>query len=88
MIVYRMNYEQDRLLKRIHFLLTNFDGELKTLRHEKSQREVTLKNAELRYILYFVEFLEQVAYVLAFSIVFALEFSGLDMSPYLKNLYY
>ena len=49
--IFRMKYEQDRLLKRINFLLTNFDGELKTLRHEKSQCEVTLKNADLRYFL-------------------------------------
>lgn len=44
-----MKYEQDHLLKRVQFLLTNFDGEVKTLRHEKSQYEVTLKNAELRF---------------------------------------
>lgn len=51
-----MNYEQDRLLKRVQFLLTNFDGEVKTLRHEKSQYEVTLKNADLKYIaeLYYI----------------------------------
>ncbi len=44
-----MKYEQDRLLKRVQFLLTNFDGEVKMLRHEKSQYEVMLKNAELRF---------------------------------------
>ena len=47
----RLKYEQDRVLKRVQFLLTNFDGEVKTLRHEKSQYEVTLKNAELRFVL-------------------------------------
>ena len=51
-ILCRLKYEQDRLLKRIHFLLTNFDGEVKILRHEKSQYEVTLKNAELRFVNY------------------------------------
>lgn len=45
-----MQYEQDYLLKKIQCLLTNFDGEVKTLRHEKSQYDVALKNAELRYV--------------------------------------
>ena len=49
-----MKYEQDRLLKRVDFLLTNFDGEVKTLRHEKSQYDVTLKNAELRFVYRYV----------------------------------
>ena len=55
-VLCRLKYEQERLLKRIQFLLTNFDGELKMLRHEKSQYEVTLKNAELRFDQYFTFF--------------------------------
>lgn len=51
LLSFRLKYEQDRVLKRVQFLLTNFDGEVKTLRHDKSQYEVTLKNAELRFVL-------------------------------------
>ncbi|XP_028405556.1 cilia- and flagella-associated protein 44-like [Dendronephthya gigantea] len=51
----RMNYEQDRVLERVQFLLTNFDGEVKTLRHEKCQYEVTLKNADLKHVTLFEE---------------------------------
>lgn len=68
-----MQYEQDYLLKKIQCLLTNFDGEVKTLRHEKSQYDVALKNAELRYV---ENFLRQRLYgiIFLYLIIFFVHF--------------
>ena len=46
--IFRNLYEQDRLLNRIEELLTNFDAELRLLRHDKFKLDITMKNADLR----------------------------------------
>lgn len=44
----KMLYEQDRLLNRIDELVTNFDAELRILRHDKFKLDIVMKNADLR----------------------------------------
>ncbi|KAK3107710.1 hypothetical protein FSP39_020546 [Pinctada imbricata] len=52
----RLVYDQDRLLTRIEELLTNFDAELRLLRHDKFRLDITMKNADLRQVTLFEEF--------------------------------
>ena len=42
-------YERDRLFKEINESLTNFDAELRVLRHEKFALDVEIKGADLRW---------------------------------------
>ncbi|XP_041471026.1 cilia- and flagella-associated protein 44-like [Lytechinus variegatus] len=50
-----MLYRQDQLLGRVEELVTNFDAELRLLRHEKFNQDVDLKNADLRRVTLFEE---------------------------------
>lgn len=50
-----MKYEQDKILKDIDCLLRNFDAKLRTIRHEKFELDVTIKNADLRLLTLFEE---------------------------------
>ncbi|XP_062616211.1 cilia- and flagella-associated protein 44-like [Saccostrea cucullata] len=52
----KMLYEQDRLLGRIEELLLNFDAELRLLRHDKFRLDIVMKNADLRQVTLFEEF--------------------------------
>ncbi|KAK6165219.1 hypothetical protein SNE40_023570 [Patella caerulea] len=52
----RLVYEQDRLLKRIDELLKTFDAELRLLRHDKFKMDILMKNADLRQVTLFEEF--------------------------------
>ena len=45
----RLKYERDRLYKGIGEMISNFDAELRVLRHEKFNLDIDLKNADLRY---------------------------------------
>ena len=47
---FRLTYERDELLREIREKLFLFDAVLRLLRHEKIHLDVTLKNAELRYV--------------------------------------
>ncbi|CAD5123356.1 DgyrCDS11713 [Dimorphilus gyrociliatus] len=51
----RLKYEQDKILKDIGYLIRNFDAKLRTIRHEKFELDVTLKNADLRLLTLFEE---------------------------------
>ncbi|XP_069115004.1 cilia- and flagella-associated protein 44-like isoform X2 [Argopecten irradians] len=51
-----MLYNQDHLLKRIEELLKDFDAELRLLRHEKFKLDIVMKNADLRQVTLFEEF--------------------------------
>lgn len=50
-------YQQDRLLSKIEEMLSVFDADLRCLYYEKLKLDVDLKNADLRYITLFEEFL-------------------------------
>ncbi|XP_048773099.2 cilia- and flagella-associated protein 44-like isoform X2 [Ostrea edulis] len=52
----KMIYDQDRLLERIQELLLNFDAELRLLRHDKFKLDIVMKNADLRQVTLFEEF--------------------------------
>ncbi|XP_052720233.1 cilia- and flagella-associated protein 44-like isoform X2 [Crassostrea angulata] len=52
----KLIYDQDRLLKRIEELLLNFDAELRLLRHDKFKLDIVMKNADLRQVTLFEEF--------------------------------
>ncbi|XP_022324096.2 cilia- and flagella-associated protein 44-like isoform X1 [Crassostrea virginica] len=52
----KLIYEQDRLLERIQELLLNFDAELRLLRHDKFKLDIVMKNADLRQVTLFEEF--------------------------------
>lgn len=45
----RITYQRDQLIKSINDKITQFDGQLKLLRHQKIQTDVDLKMAQLRY---------------------------------------
>ena len=47
---FRLTYERDELLREIREKLFLFDAMLRLLRHEKIHLEVTLKNADLRFV--------------------------------------
>ncbi|XP_067931339.1 cilia- and flagella-associated protein 44-like [Watersipora subatra] len=53
----RLLYQQDFLLRKISEMLGRFDSELRYLYFEKLKLDVDLKNADLRYIILFEEFL-------------------------------
>ncbi|KAF6034679.1 hypothetical protein EB796_007012 [Bugula neritina] len=53
----RLMYQQDRLLSKIEEMLSVFDADLRCLYYEKLKLDVDLKNADLRYITLFEEFL-------------------------------
>jgi len=46
----RITYQRDQLIKSINDKITQFDGQLKLLRHQKIQTDVDLKMAQLRQI--------------------------------------
>ncbi|XP_042665377.1 cilia- and flagella-associated protein 44 isoform X2 [Centrocercus urophasianus] len=50
-------YLQKTLINKINALVTNFDAELRFLRHKKLQLDVQMKYADLRYITWFEELL-------------------------------
>ncbi|XP_021372219.1 cilia- and flagella-associated protein 44-like isoform X2 [Mizuhopecten yessoensis] len=51
-----MLYNQDYLLKKIDELLSDFDAELRLLRHDKFRLDIVMKNADLRQVTLFEEF--------------------------------
>ncbi|XP_060071995.1 cilia- and flagella-associated protein 44-like [Ylistrum balloti] len=51
-----MLYNQDHLLKKIDELLRDFDAELRLLRHDKFKLDIVMKNADLRQVTLFEEF--------------------------------
>ncbi|XP_033757971.1 cilia- and flagella-associated protein 44-like isoform X3 [Pecten maximus] len=51
-----MLYNQDHLLKKIEELLRDFDAELRLLRHDKFKLDIVMKNADLRQVTLFEEF--------------------------------
>jgi cilia- and flagella-associated protein 44 len=53
----RLNFEQKQILQRIHEKISIFDGELKILRHERSQVAKVLKNIDLRHVTLYEEFM-------------------------------
>lgn len=52
-----MLYQQDVLLRKIDEMISTFDSELRCLYFDKLKLDVDLKNADLRYITLFEEFL-------------------------------
>ncbi|NXW13198.1 CFA44 protein, partial [Circaetus pectoralis] len=50
-------YLQETLIKKINTLVTNFDAELRFLRHKKLKLDVQMKSADLRYITWYEELL-------------------------------
>ncbi|XP_053313360.1 cilia- and flagella-associated protein 44 [Spea bombifrons] len=53
----RNMYEQQNLIKKINELVSNFDAELRILRHEKLKLDVEMKMADLRHVTLFEELL-------------------------------
>ena len=53
----RLLYQQDVLLRKIDEMISTFDSELRCLYFDKLKLDVDLKNADLRYITLFEEFL-------------------------------
>lgn len=53
----KLKFEQQQLLQTITGRINVFDSELKVLRHEKSRISVIMKNADLRHVTIFEEFL-------------------------------
>ncbi|NXP06425.1 CFA44 protein, partial [Thinocorus orbignyianus] len=50
-------YLQETLVKKINALVTNFDAELRFLRHKKLKLDMQMKSADLRYITWYEELL-------------------------------
>ena len=50
-IICRLIYERDHIRSHINELITNFDAELRCLRHDKFKMDVDMKNADLKYVL-------------------------------------
>ncbi len=53
----RLRHEQNQLLESIDTRVCLFDAELRVLRHEKAKADVFMKNADLRHVTIFEEFL-------------------------------
>ncbi|CAF0711556.1 unnamed protein product [Brachionus calyciflorus] len=53
----RLHYEQKQILKSIEEKIRLFDAELKVLRHDKARVSIYMKNADLRHVTIFEEFL-------------------------------
>ncbi len=52
-----LQFEQDKIFKTIEENIKLFDAELKVLRHEKARISVFMKNADLRHVTIFEEFM-------------------------------